>query len=117
MPEDKKKELASKSLVVARQASDEDQDLRFTDSGVYGEGVEPCQDTRVADGSRPTRGLVQTRSRWRGWMMGGYGPSERAVAVDPLWVAAPGMSCNGFGGHAGRARARQPMRRRSRHGV
>lgn len=106
MPEDRKKELASKSLVVARQASDEDQDLRFTDSGVYGEGVEPCQDTRVADGSRPTRGLIQTRSRWpdeRGWMMGGYGPSERAVAVDPLWVAAPEMSFNGFGGHAGRA--------------
>lgn len=64
MPENKKKELASKSLVAARQASDEDQDLRFTDSGVYGEGVEPCQDTRIADGSRPTRGLVQTRSRW-----------------------------------------------------
>lgn len=49
--------------------------------------------------------------------MGGYGPSERAVAVDPLWVAAPGMSFNGFAGHAGRARAQQPMRRRSRHGV
>lgn len=72
MPEGKKERPRFEKL-GARQASDEDQDLRFTDSGVYGEGVEPCQDTRVANGSRPTRGLVQTRSRWpdeRGWMMG-----------------------------------------------
>lgn len=74
MPEGRGQEEGARfEKLGARQASDEDQDLRFTDSGVYGEGVEPCQDTRVADGSRPTRGLVQTRSRWpdeRGWMMG-----------------------------------------------
>lgn len=65
MPEDRKKELASKSLVAARQASNEDQDLRFTDSGVYGEGVEPCQDTRVADGSRPTMAVWDLSRRDR----------------------------------------------------